>query len=208
MNQYVQEARELLSYSGAESLDIPQLIAVITGRSCKELTAYSLSQLSSMSLHELMQHGLGSVSAARLSAAFALAKKINEANSRTKEPIRSAQDVYQICRFLEDKDREHFVAIYLNAQRVPIHRQIVFIGTLNACAVHPREVFKPAIRESAAFIIICHNHPSGSTLPSEEDIRFTQKLVDSGKILGIEVLDHIIIGKGTTYKSLKEEGYM
>lgn len=207
MNQYVKEARDLLSFEGAESLDLPQLIAVVTGRPCKELSAYPLSTLMDMSVHELAQHGLGVVSATRLAAAFGLIQKANLIKSRIQKPIQSAQDVYQVCKFLEEKDREHFVALYLNTQKVPIHRQTLFIGTLNACTVHPREVFKPAIRESAAFIIICHNHPSGCTDPSEDDIRFTQKLVDSGRTLGIDLLDHVIIGKGTNYKSLKEEGY-
>ncbi len=109
-----------------------------------------------------------------------------------------------ICAFLA---QEHFVCIYLNTKNQVLHRQTIFIGSLNASIVHPREVFKEAFRRSAASIICFHNHPSGDPTPSREDIVVTKRLVECGKMIGIEILDHIIIGD-KKYVSIKEKGYI
>lgn len=106
---------------------------------------------------------------------------------------------------LEGQDREHFVVILLSSKNAVIGVETVSIGTLNASIVHPREVLKPAVVNSTAAIILAHNHPSGVATPSQEDIAITKRIRKAGEILGIDVLDHVIVGKGT-YQSLKELG--
>jgi DNA repair protein RadC len=103
--------------------------------------------------------------------------------------------------------QEHFVSVYLNTKNQVIHKKTVFIGSLNASIVHPREVYKEALKRSAASIICIHNHPSGDPTPSREDIEVTKRLAECGKIIGIELLDHLIIGE-QKYVSLKEKGYV
>jgi len=105
---------------------------------------------------------------------------------------------------LRDHKKEHFVIFYLDSRNQEIKREIVSVGSLNANLVHPREVFEPAVRNLAAQIILAHNHPSGDPEPSEDDLEITKRLVESGKILGIEVIDHIIITK-TGFISFKEK---
>ena len=108
-------------------------------------------------------------------------------------------------QFLEDSDREMLIVCCLDTKNQPTCINVVSIGTLNSSLVHPREVFKPAILGNSSSIIIAHNHPSGDTSPSNEDIRITERLKEAGKIIGIELIDHLIIGRNK-YTSLKEEG--
>lgn len=108
--------------------------------------------------------------------------------------------------FLEDADREKLIACCMDTKNQPICINIVSIGSLNSSIVHPREVFKVAILSNAASILIFHNHPSGNTEPSQEDINITKRLKEAGKLIGIELLDHIIIGSEGKYCSLKENG--
>ncbi|MFL0250133.1 JAB domain-containing protein [Clostridium neuense] len=108
--------------------------------------------------------------------------------------------------FLEDADREKLIACCMDTKNQPISINIVSIGSLNSSIVHPREVFKAAILSNAASILIFHNHPSGNTEPSQEDITITKRLKEAGKLIGIELLDHIIIGSKGKYCSLKENG--
>lgn len=111
-----------------------------------------------------------------------------------------------INQYLKGADREHFVVIMLNTKYEIIGINTVSIGTLDASLVHPREVFKPAILTNAAAIILAHNHPSGHPEPSEDDIKVTRKLKEAGEILGIDVLDHIIIGGPNNWYSMYENG--
>lgn len=103
--------------------------------------------------------------------------------------------------------QEHFVIFYLDSRNGEIVREVISIGTLNASLVHPREVFEPAISNSTAQIILSHNHPSGDSEPSKDDLEITKRLVSAGKILGIEIIDHIIVTKDE-YFSLKEKGLL
>lgn len=122
--------------------------------------------------------------------------------------IRSPQDAYELVKsFLEDKDREHFIVVSLDTKNQPVCINVCHIGSLNASIVSPREVMKSAILSSAASIMVAHNHPSGETAESREDIEVTKRLAESGKLIGIELLDHLIIGNGK-YASLKEKGYI
>jgi DNA repair protein RadC len=120
--------------------------------------------------------------------------------------VRAPKDVYQLMRpRVKDADREHFFALFLNTKNGVIAVELVSIGSLNASIVHPREILKPAIAVSAASIILVHNHPTGDPTPSREDIEFTRRFAKCGDLIGIELLDHIVIGNGH-FHSLKEHG--
>ncbi|WP_429995929.1 RadC family protein [Metabacillus fastidiosus] len=122
--------------------------------------------------------------------------------------VRSPEDGYQLLKqFLGEVDREYFIIVCLDTKNQPTAINICHIGSLNASIVHPRECFKPAILSNAASILVGHNHPSGQAAPSREDIEVTKRLVEAGKIIGIDVLDHIIIGDNQ-FVSLKEKGYV
>jgi len=118
--------------------------------------------------------------------------------------INNAKDVYKYLEEFKNQDREHFIVIGLDSKNKPCYREIVHIGTLNKTVIHPREVFKKAIMMSSNSLIIAHNHPSGDTAPSQEDIKVTNDLKKCGEILQINLLDHIIIGKDS-YKSIINE---
>lgn len=121
--------------------------------------------------------------------------------------ISSPQEVEPVCRaYLGELDREHFCVLLLDTKNQIIGINTVSIGTLDTSLVHPREIFKPAILASAAGIILFHNHPSGDPTPSREDTEVTKRIIEAGKILGITVLDHIIVGD--TFSSLKEKGLL
>ena len=126
------------------------------------------------------------------------------------QQIRSSANVSTILQtYLADVDREHFVVLLLNQKNRIVGVNTVSIGSLTASVVHPREVFKPAILSNAAAIILAHNHPSGAPQPSQEDRVLTVRLVTAGKLLGISVLDHVIIGDGTSaYFSFADEGLL
>ncbi|WP_188455457.1 RadC family protein [Virgibacillus oceani] len=125
-----------------------------------------------------------------------------------KRSVGSPEDGYDLVKqFLEDKDREHFIVTTLDTKNQPVSINICHIGSLNASLVSPREIMKTAILSSAASIIVAHNHPSGDVQESREDIEVTERLVEAGKLMGIELLDHLIIGDGK-YTSLKEKGYI
>jgi DNA repair protein RadC len=126
-----------------------------------------------------------------------------------KRKIASPRDAFELIKdFLKDEDREKFLAIYLNTKNEPTAIHTVSIGTINASLVHPREVFKGALMTNAASVIVAHNHPSNECNPSKEDIQITKRLMEAGKIIGIEVIDHIIVGDSNHYISLKERGDM
>jgi len=165
--------------------------------------------LKDATLEELTKiKGIGKAKAIQLLAAVELGRRINSLTNEERYAIRSPEDganyVMDEMRFL---NQEHFVCLYLNTKNQVIHKQTVFIGSLNASIVHPREVFREAFRRSAASIICLHNHPSGDPTPSREDIEVTRRLKECGRMIGIEILDHIIIGD-KKYVSLKEKGYL
>jgi DNA repair protein RadC len=168
-----------------------------------------LHLLKDATLEELTKiEGIGEAKAIQILAAIELGRRIGNIAQQERYVIRSPEDgaryLMEEMRFLT---QEHFVCLYLNTKNQVIHKQTVFIGSLNASIVHPREIFKEGLKRSAASIICFHNHPSGDPTPSREDIDVTKRLKECGKILGIELLDHIIIGD-RKYISLKEKGYL
>ena len=122
--------------------------------------------------------------------------------------ILSPNDAYEMIKEqLEGLDREQFIIACLNTKNEPTNLSVVSVGSLNKAIVHPREVFKTAILSNAASIMAFHNHPSGETTPSQQDIQLTSRLYEAGELLGLKLLDHLIIGDGT-FTSLKEKGYL
>ena len=207
--------REKLVAKGAENLKDSELLAILlrTGKAGKNvieiasqiLTKHSKKRLLQMTYQDLVKiDGIDSAKATTLLAAFELSKRALEVNDTNLPTINNAKDAVAQLADLRDLKKEHFVALYINARNKLIHRDLVSVGTLNANLVHPREVFEPAIARASAQVIVAHNHPSGDPEPSEDDLVITKKLVDGGKLLGIEVIDHIIITK-TGYLSFKDK---
>jgi len=151
--------------------------------------------------------GIGESKARQITALLKLATTLT-IPTQDKPIIRSPKDAFELLepdfRYL---NKEHFICLFLNTKNRVIFKEIISIGSLNAAIVHPREVFRAAIKHCSASLICSHNHPSGDSTPSPEDIELTKRLVSAGEIVGIEVLDHIIIG-GSSYVSLKEQGSM
>lgn len=173
------------------------------------LLTEGIVSISTKTMEELITlPGISKNKATALAVAFELARKLASTTPVDRPTIRSPEDaadlVMKEMRFL---DREHFKALLLNTKNQLIARETISIGTLNASTIHPRELFKSAIRRSSAAVILVHNHPSGDPTPSKEDIDVTRRLQETGGIIGIEVLDHIIIGD-KRFVSLKEKGLL
>ena len=139
----------------------------------------------------------------RLAAAFELGRRLDLGDATQAALVQGPADVFEITADLRRLRREHFIGLYLNTRNRLLIRETISIGSLNASIVHPREVFEPAIRQGAASLIVVHNHPSGETDPSEDDLAITRRLSEAGEILGVPLLDHVIVG-GNGYTSLKE----
>ena len=207
----VDRPREKLEKYGPEKLSDSELLAILLRTGTKDCNVIELSKkilkkfpgekLLSASIKDLSEiHGLGKVKAGEIIACLEFGKRILKDKKSTL--ILSPKDVWENCQDIRDHKKEHFVVFFLDTRNQQIQREVISIGTLNANLVHPREVFEPAIKCSAAQIIVCHNHPSGNPEPSDEDLAITRRLQEAGKILGIEVLDHVIVTK-TTYLSIK-----
>ncbi len=211
--------RERLIKHGASALGDSELLAIILRTGTRKenvinlcqrmLSQYNLKQLSQTNISQLMNiHGIKESKAAQIAACFEIARRLEAFNEEVKPVIHSPEDVYRrIYPGLRGQKKEKFIELCLDTKNQVIKEDIISIGSLNANIVHPREVFKTALAESAAHIIVAHNHPSGDPAPSKEDIEITRKLVETGKIMGIEVLDHIIIGEGRHF-SMKEAGHI
>jgi DNA repair protein RadC len=210
--------RERLQKFGPEALSAQELLALVIGRGIPKKSVMSIAQellvrfgnvraISHATIEELSQiKGIGLAKAAQIKASFELGRREELEPELKNFDIKDPESVVKAIRAsIKDKAKEHFKLILLNPRNKIIGISTISIGTLNASLVHPREVFKDAITHSAASVVLAHNHPSGDPEPSEDDIKITKKLVDSGKILGIEVLDHIIIGKNN-FCSFKERG--
>jgi len=208
--------REKLLEKGAENLKDAELLAVLirTGRAGKSaldiareiLKKYSLTKLASISITDLLKiNGIENTKAVTIKAALELGQRVGKLFDSLLPILDSPRSMVDQLSDLRNKKKEYFVALYLNARNQLIHRETISIGTLTASLVHPREVMQPAIHHFATSIIIAHNHPSDNPEPSKEDILLTENLVRSGKILDINVLDHIII-TNRDYFSFKQKG--
>ena len=206
--------REKLERLGPEALRDEELLAILLrtgyeGRNVLEISRgiikrFSVNKLVDMDLNKLTTiKGIGRAKAAGLVAGFELAKRGLNQGMGIAPSITSPVDVLGLLTDIKDRRKEYFVALFLNARNQVICREDVSVGSLNASLVHPREVFAPAVGSSAASVILAHNHPSGDVTPSREDIELTRRMVQAGEIMGIEVLDHLIVGS-ERFLSMKE----
>lgn len=215
-----QRPRERLIREGARVLSDPELIAILlrTGDSNKSAVELATEVLSRFSgLKNLVQtgveeltviKGIGPVKAAQLKAAIEIGRRLASATQCHQPAIRGPEDAASlVMEEMRHFDREHFCALLLNTKHQLIAQEVISIGTLNSSLVHPRELFKTAIKRSASAIILVHNHPSGDPTPSSEDREITRRLQEAGSIIGIEVLDHIVIGDNK-FISFRDKGML
>ena len=209
--------RERLVKFGEQALSAQELLQIILGRgvagesvaiTAQKLLAQfgSLQKLTEASIEELSSiKGIGLAKAAQIKATFEIGRRIStQVPSYKSKELTDPKKVYRLIKSkLKDYHKEHFYIIALNSRGHSIAE--ISVGSLNASIVHPREVFAEAIKNKAASVVFAHNHPSGDPEPSEDDLLLTKKLVESGKILGIEVIDHIIVSKDNFF-SFKNKG--
>ena len=211
--------RERIKRLGPEALSAQELLALIMGWGIRGesvlITAQRLLSsfgnpkgISLASLEELAEiRGVGTAKAAQLKAAFELARR-SEEDPGEKRKIKYFSDVVKLLRpRLKNKQKEHFLILSLDSRNRVNRICEITTGTLDSSLAHPREVFKEAIQSLASSIILVHNHPSGHTEPSDDDIGITRKIAEAGKIIGIKVLDHIIIGSEGSF-SFQENGLL
>ena len=208
----IDRPREKLEKYGPERLSNSELLAILLrtgseGINVVELAGKILKKFGSAGLakapiEELKNtFGLGPVKACEIIACFEFGRRLLQ--NKQSALILSPQDVWNELKDLRDHKKEHFVVFFLDSRNQEIKREIVSIGSLNTNLVHPREVFEPAVRHLAAQVIVAHNHPAGDPSPSQEDSDITKQLVDAGRLLGIELKDHVIVSK-TNFFSFKE----
>lgn len=213
--------RERLKKFGPQALSGPELLALVIGRGIAGKSALIIAQellrrfknirgVSEATVEELSGiGGIGLAKAAQLKACFELGRRQDVVDERYKKyELTNPQAVVKAVRAgIQDKAKEHFKLVLLNVRNSILDISTISVGTVSASLVHPREVFKKAIAHGASSVVLAHNHPSGSPEPSEDDVRLTQRLVEAGRLLGIEVLDHIIV-TAKDFISFKERGLL
>ncbi len=212
--------RERLLEKGADALSDAELLAIMLRVGNAEETAVGLAQrilretnglrgLAAMNATELTNiKGIGPAKVAQIKGALELGKRLYEAQRRERKVIRTPDDAaHYVESDMRHLDREHMGVLCLDSKNHVIAFEKISVGTVNASLAHPRECFKAAIKHSAVAVIFVHNHPSGDPTPSNEDVQLTKQLKNAADLLGIELLDHIIIGDGD-WRSLKEKGLM
>ena len=210
--------RERLIEKGVENLKDDELLAILlrtgkSGKSAIELADQILRKIPRKDFvnakfedfHKI--EGIDSSKACTLLAAIEFVKRATNNIQTILPTITETRDVVNLLSEMRHHKKEHFIVLYLNARNEVIHKETVFIGTVNSSMVHPREVFEPAIRVLAVQIILAHNHPSGDISPSEADIETTDRMINAGELLGISILDHVIIGQNT-FSSMRELGIL
>ncbi len=209
--------RERFIKFGVENLSNTELLSIILNTGTKNISVKELSNnilnsindisdLKNMTLNKLKTiKGVGEVKAIKLLSSIELGRRVYQEKRLKKIKLNSADKVFSyINQTLKGKNQEYFYALYLDSKKYLIESKLLFIGTINKSIVHPREIFKYAYLLSASSIICVHNHPSGDTTPSKEDLFLTKSLVEIGKLQGINIIDHIIIG--SNYYSFFENG--
>jgi len=198
--------REKLASHGPRALSVQELVAVVLSTGTKKEDVLSMSSriikdygaraLASQTDAEALakELDLPLIKAMQIVACAELGRRFFEKSTSGPQTIRTAKDVYDYLYDMRNLPKEHLRGIYLNTHHRIIHDEVISIGTINSNLVHPREVFKPAIEHGAAAIILAHNHPSGIVTPSQADIDITKHIIEVGKIIGIPVVDHVIIG--------------
>lgn len=212
----IDRPREKLEKYGPDKLSDAELLAVLLRTGVKGLNVIELAKkiLRKFSQGKLIKaeftelkktFGLGSAKACEIIACMELGRRLLK--DKKVELILAPRDVWENLKDIRDNKKEHFIVFYLDTRNQKIKREVISVGTLNANLVHPREVFEPAIYQTAAQILIAHNHPSGDIKPSDDDLAVTKRLLEAGKILGIEIIDHVIVSENS-FLSLKCEGLL
>ena len=210
--------RERLLKYGVINLSNEELLSIVLKNGTKNESVMSLSynilksinnisDLKDITINKLTKiNGIGEVKAITLLAAIELGRRVYKEQNNKKVLLNDSKLVYNLLHDeLYDKKQEYFIVLYLDNKKYLIEKKILFIGTIDYSTVHPREVFKYAYINSASSIIIVHNHPSGDVLPSKEDITLTNNLKEIGKLNGIPILDHIIVGNNNYYSFYKND---
>ncbi len=213
--------RERLRDYGASKLSTAELIAIILGTGTRGVTSTRLAEkiveefdegagrLGRLELEELAEiQGIGEAKASQILAAIELGRRVAQAKPSSRVSLAAPAKVAELLMpRMRDYEREHFVALIVDA-KIRLKKEVeVAVGGLTAAIINPRDLYKQAIRANGSGLIVAHNHPSGEVAPSREDIILTKRLSEAGKILGIDFHDHIIIGDGR-WMSLKEQGYL
>jgi DNA repair protein RadC len=212
----VERPREKLIEKGTENLKDEELLAILLRTGTREKSAldlakqvlkkFSKKKFQKLKYEDLIKiKGINAAKACEILAAIELTKRILKIGEETLPKIESVKDVVAQFSYLREKQREHLTALYLNARNEVVFKKHLFVGTLDANICHPREIFKYAIENNAASVILVHNHPSGDPEPSKADLEITKRIQEAGKIMGIDLLDHIIISKNKIF-SFKEKG--
>ena len=213
----IDRPREKLKAKGAQNLKDAELLAILLGTGYQGknvlelaksiLSKYPRKKFLNLNYNELIKtKGISQAKACKIISAIELTKRfLKFKDDETLPVIKSVEDVVAQSVYMRNKKREHFQVLFLNARNEMVFKRHMFVGTLNANLVHPREIFEEAVKQQAASLILVHNHPSSDPEPSEDDITVTKRLVEAGKIMGIEILDHIIIAKGKVF-SFKDKG--
>jgi DNA repair protein RadC len=210
--------RERLARHGPEALRDHELLAIVLGTGCSGrnvvqlahelLAAHAREDLVGMDVAQLSRiRGIGAAKASGLVAAFELSRRALAKGMGSRPAVSCPADAIPFLTDIQDQRREFFVGLYLNARNQVIHKEVVSIGSLSASIVHPREVFLAAVQSAAASVVLAHNHPSGDVTPSQDDLELTRRLVQAGELMGVEVLDHLIVGRHD-FLSLKERGLL
>lgn len=208
--------REKLINKGAENLSNAELLAILirTGREGSSsldvakdtLRKYPITKLLQITTEELLTiKGIENTKAITIKAALELGQRAIGSYAESLPILDSPKEIVAQLTELREKQKEYFIALYLNARNQMVYKETISVGTLTSALVHPRDVFEPAIRHFATFVILAHNHPSNNPEPSKDDIELTENLVRAGKILDIELLDHIVF-TNHGYTSFKEKG--
>src|SRR5450759_1020088 len=210
------EARVAVLSGRADSLSDAALVALLVAEGSDEvgravLEAHNTPEaLWRVSAEELVRvRGVGPAGAARLLACLELARRASAWPASERPVVSTPEDVVRLCATqLRGLDREHFWALVLTTKNRLLRMVEVSVGSLNASIVHPRELFKEAVRVSAASVVVVHKHPSGDPTPSGAALQLTRRLARAGEVLGIELLDHVVIGDGGAHVSLREMGIL
>lgn len=208
----IERPREKLIRYGPQKLSNSELLAIILGSgkkgenvlqlAKKVLKEFPKNQLVNVSIKHLIEvEGIGSTKACQIVSCFELGKRFLK--NKAINLVMTPKDVWSEMKEVRNNKKEYFVVFYLDNRNQLIKKEVISIGTLNTSLVHPREVFEPAIKNFTSQIIISHNHPSGEDKPSEEDIQITKRLIEAGKILGIEIIDHVVV-TSDSYFSFQE----
>jgi DNA repair protein RadC len=214
--------RERLMQGGAKTLCDSHLLAIILGSGTRKtskgkgknvielaeeiFTYYNPKRFLDITFDDLIKiNGINTAKACSILASIEFVKRIIDYKDTIHPVIEDPEDVAKQLFELGDYTKEHFVCLYLNGRNQIIKREVISVGILDSTLVHPREIFEPAIKNLASSVILAHNHPSGDLKPSDYDVEITKQMMEAGRIMGIEVLDHVIISK-EGYVSLKDKG--